>query len=527
MQLQESYRSHTSSTVRYVLYARKSSESEDRQVQSIGDQVHALKELSVKLGLRIVGETTESKSAKDPGNRPGFYGVLEKIKRGEADGILCWNISRLSRNSIDSGQISHMLQKGEIQSIRTIDREYLPEDNVLLLAVESGFANQYVIDLRKYVKRGLYSKAEKGWYPGKPPPGYKNNKETREIDVDEKTFPLVREGWDMLLTGSYGVPQVYERLGSTGVLGVARSNAYKLFSNPFYCGLFKYGGSLYKGNHTPMVREDEFERVQVLLGKPGRIRPQSNEFAFTGLIRCGRCGCMVTATRKIKHYRTTGRTGVYTYYHCTRNKGCPWSAVREERIEEKVSEVLNRLRFDKRFVPYLKHVVGRIAKERPSKSVIAERERDDALKELKAKKERLLELRIAGELEASEFASYKSKLRDEQMQILAQEAREGNKLARTNEALERIVWFADTAYTDFCNGDEKTRRGVVVALSDSITLNGKELDIQLDPILTKLAEFEPPENLSGQVQNDLSADEKSLLYRREDSNLHALACTGS
>src|SRR3989338_9769430 len=86
----------------YCLYARKSSESDDRQVQSIDDQIDRLKKLANARRLKIKKVLTESKSAKKPYNRPVFTDMMDRIKKGEASGILCWQFNRLSRNSIDS-----------------------------------------------------------------------------------------------------------------------------------------------------------------------------------------------------------------------------------------------------------------------------------------------------------------------------------------------------------------------------------------------------------------------------------------
>src|SRR3990170_7700459 len=124
--------------IKYFLYARKSSESEDRQVQSIDDQINRLKKFASDLNLNIKKTYTEAKSAKKPNNRPLFDEMIQRIENGDADGILCWQINRLSRNPIDSGKISWLLQQGILKSIQTIDRQYLPEDNVLLFAVEAG-----------------------------------------------------------------------------------------------------------------------------------------------------------------------------------------------------------------------------------------------------------------------------------------------------------------------------------------------------------------------------------------------------
>ena len=90
---------------------------------------------------------------------------MRRIEDGEASGILCWQINRLSRNPIDSGKLSWLLQRGVLKSIQTIDRQYLPDDNVLLFNVESGMANQFIIDLRKNTKRGVEGKLQRGWLP--------------------------------------------------------------------------------------------------------------------------------------------------------------------------------------------------------------------------------------------------------------------------------------------------------------------------------------------------------------------------
>jgi DNA invertase Pin-like site-specific DNA recombinase len=91
---------NTEEKIVYFLYARKSSESEDRQVQSIEDQTKRMKDLAKSLGITIKEVLTEAKTAKKPYCRPVFTEMLERIEKGEAQGILCWQINRLSRNPI-------------------------------------------------------------------------------------------------------------------------------------------------------------------------------------------------------------------------------------------------------------------------------------------------------------------------------------------------------------------------------------------------------------------------------------------
>ena len=97
--------------IKYFLYARKSSESEDRQVASIQSQIDVLKDVAKREDLEIIDVLFESKSAKAPG-RPVFNQMINRINKGEAEGIICWKLDRLARNPVDGGSISWMLQGG-------------------------------------------------------------------------------------------------------------------------------------------------------------------------------------------------------------------------------------------------------------------------------------------------------------------------------------------------------------------------------------------------------------------------------
>lgn len=87
-----------------------------------------------------------------------------------------WDLSRCSRNPVDSGTLSWFLQKEKLKAIVTPHRIYQSQDNVLLLNIEFGQANQFLRDLSKNVKRGLSTKLSKGWRPGVAPEGYLNDK---------------------------------------------------------------------------------------------------------------------------------------------------------------------------------------------------------------------------------------------------------------------------------------------------------------------------------------------------------------
>ncbi|MDO8591200.1 MAG: recombinase family protein, partial [bacterium] len=98
---------------KYFLYARKSTDVEDKQVLSIESQLAELRTLAKHENLSISDEFIEKRSAKMPG-RPIFNDMLSRIQTGEAQGIICWKIDRLARNPVDGGQIQWLLQQGVI-----------------------------------------------------------------------------------------------------------------------------------------------------------------------------------------------------------------------------------------------------------------------------------------------------------------------------------------------------------------------------------------------------------------------------
>src|SRR5438105_7108185 len=89
----------------YCLYARKSSESDERQAMSIDSQIKEMMALAKRDGLNVVKTLQESFSAKESSKRPIFGQILTELRAREYDGILTWAPDRLSRNAGDLGSL--------------------------------------------------------------------------------------------------------------------------------------------------------------------------------------------------------------------------------------------------------------------------------------------------------------------------------------------------------------------------------------------------------------------------------------
>ena len=272
-----------------ALYARKSTESDDRQAQSIDDQIRSMEAIARREGIRIDETYVEARSAKAPHTRPEFRRLTDDIEAGRVTRLVVWSMNRLSRNLVDGGLIAHLLQTGRLEWIRTSDRTYRPEDNALLLSIENGMATSFIQDLRKNVVRGMDGKADRGWRPGRAPLGYLNNPVTREIDPDPVRFPLVRRAWETLLLGGHTPSQIYHLMVVAGltskgsrqrVLPLTAGVVYAMFSNPFYKGSFLYKGEERHGKHRPVVTREEFDATQRILGRGTLRRKRKNDFDY-------------------------------------------------------------------------------------------------------------------------------------------------------------------------------------------------------------------------------------------------------
>lgn len=540
-----SYQTTEPRATRFFLYARKSTESDDRQIQSIEDQVSRMSEQAKSLGYRVVRTYREAKSAKKPGIRPMFDDMIRRIEKGEADGIMCWQNNRLARNPVDSGQISWLLQQGIIKEIRTSDKSYFPSDNVLVFAVESGVSNQFILDLSKNVRRGIQGKLERGEWPGVAPIGYINKLDDHTVVPDPDRYPIIRRAWDLYLTGSHTVPSVLKKLNGewgfrtikrkrSGGHPIASSGLYSLFTNPFYKGTILHQGVEYLGKHQPMVNSAEFERAQILLGRKSFSRHRKNNFAFTGFIRCGECGCLITAQKKHKIIKDSGEVRFYTYYACTRKKTsvtCSQkSAVRMERLESQVVTMLDRITILPQFRDWALETLRQTNEaevEQRNKILLSQQQNLTATRN---KLDTLLDMRLRDLLDDQQYNEKKAELQKNISTL--QQAIDGtdDRAEQWLKTTEQVFYFATNARQNFLNGTPETKKSILMALGQNPTLTDGILEIQpnkwLQPIiddypaLEKVYRTSEPRNTTAKTQRN--ADLQTVISSwqgRKDSNL--------
>ena len=335
---------------KYFLYARKSTDVEDKQVLSIEAQLVELRAYAKQEGLQIVDELVEKQSAKVP-SRPVFGTMLKRIENGEANGILAWHPDRLARNSIDGGQIVYLLDQNLLTALKfpTFWFENTSQGK-FMLSIAFGQSKYYVDNLSENTKRGLRQKVRRGEYPSHAPLGYINDLRTKSIVVDKRRSPLVVEAFELYAKGDQRLEDIANFFASKGIITSGGKHLKKdqikhMLTNPFYYGHFRYVGELYEGKHTPIMTKKLFDKVKVVLELRGRPRKtkHNNPKVFCGLLRCGSCNLMITGETRTKHQKN-GNTHHYVYYHCTKKRKdikCLEPHIRQEELDSQLSSLLN------------------------------------------------------------------------------------------------------------------------------------------------------------------------------------------
>jgi len=498
---------------RYFLYARKSSESEDKQVASVPSQIEELRKLAREMNLNIVEIFTEEKSAKAPG-RPVFSQMIGAIHKGQAEGIICWKLDRLARNPIDGGTISWMLQQAIIRHIQTFQRGYLPTDNVLMMNLEFGMANQFILDLSVNTRRGQRSRVQQGWLPHKPPIGYLNNRYNQPdkppIYPDPFSFPVMKKLWKTLIEKQCSIEKLFDIAKETGLKAdkafvISRRNFYLLFRNPFYCGSIIWDNEVYPGKHEPMITKAEFNLAQRIIDGRSFPKTQDHVFAFTGLMRCGECGAFITAEEKTKHQKN-GNTHHYTYYRCTRRikRDCSEPPIRSDELERQILEVLGKITIPVQFREWaVKQLKEEQSKESIDRDKITQAYRihlDACAKKLDA----LFNMRLNEEVSAEEYIGKKNALMKEKQKYEDLIADTQDRIETWLKRAEDTFAFAETAQKRFETGTLEDKRQILSCLGSNLVLTNKRLRIHVEKSLALFQEVAPDvQNLHKRLERRL------------------------
>ncbi len=403
---------------KYILYARKSTDVEDKQVLSIEAQLVELQAYAKNENLQIIDELIEKQSAKVPG-RPIFGDMLKRIENGEANGIIAWHPDRLARNSIDGGRIVYLLDQTHLSSLKfpTFWFENTSQGK-FMLSIAFGQSKYYIDNLSENTKRGLRQKVRRGECPGVAPFGYINDVRTRTIVIAKRNAPIVKQAFELYASGDQRLEDIANFFASKGVVSrggklLHKDRIKQMLTNPFYYGHFRYVGEVYEGKHTPIVTKKLFDSIQATLAKRGHRRKSINEpQALCGLLSCGACNMAITAEKKIKHQKN-GNVHEYVYYRCTRkNKAikCREPAITELDLAAQLSDILHSYAMPKSWASHLEEMLADDEKKANQSSGVFITDAQNKVSNLQSKLQRLLDSYLDQDIDQTTYKAKQTEL---------------------------------------------------------------------------------------------------------------------
>jgi len=473
---------------KYFIYTRKSSEESTKQVQSLETQERYCFELAKNNNLAIVDILKESKSAMDDGNRPVFDLLIERIKKGDGNGVIVVDIDRLARNLVEAGFLYKMMETGMLKEIRTLNKTFSDTADLFYMGFEFLRATQYSRDLSEKVKRGVKTKLLNGEYPSYAPTGYVNADKT--IVPDPIRAPFIKRAYELYSTNEYSEKEIVNILYKEGFrtrVGknkVAKSVIHRILTDPVYRGDIRRCGVIYKGKHDPIVSRELFQRVQDVLSGKNRSKKHTHSFLYRGYMECAVCGCKLTATKKGEKY---------SYYYCTNGKGlCKQHKdyMGESHIEGLMSKLMASVITDKNLADLSLESYGQELLKQGSNHITVKNTLDRQLKTVETKISNLLDVYIEGGIDKTSYDKKHNALKSEKLLIEEQLNKLPNVTAEsTLEKLRNLKKYCYDLQKMFDGGDDDIKSDLLKSvLWKTYIQDSKIASVQYNMPYKRLAE---------------------------------------
>lgn len=497
--------------LRYAVYIRKSTEEAERQVLSLDSQRDKIVERFGDLNI-VTWIEPESKSAFEPDKRPLFKELLAMVDAGKIDSIIAWHPDRLSRNEVDASAITWRIRQGKIKDLKFASGfsfDNTPE-SMMMLQMTMSQSQYFSAKLSKDVKRGNATKRQQGGLTGIAPAGYLNERikvsgggrGQATVVKDPERFDLIRKAFDLFLTGEYSVQALRKIMNKEwgyqtpntkrkGDRTISRSSLYNILRNVRYAGLVPdpfNPEKFYDANFPAMITQDEYDRVQTLLGDKGKPRLASTkQFALRGFIRCAACGLTITAEHKIK-IQKNGNRHEYTYYHCTgKNKECTQKSMREEKLWAMLLDLMNSYELHPKMYEWTMEALREFAGKEVAERNSVQDAQNKAITNTQAQLDKLLDLVTRGVIDDDAYKNKSVILKADLARLQEEQADISHRVKNWYEIVEQTFEKLTTVSEKFKHGDVAAKKDILLAIGQNPVLNNGVLEIEANKWLMPVA----------------------------------------
>jgi DNA invertase Pin-like site-specific DNA recombinase len=460
-----------------ILYARVSSREQEREGYSIPAQRKLLAAYARLHELDIRHEFIDVESAKNPG-RKEFGKMLRLLETDQSIRVvLVEKTDRLYRNRADALSFEELIETRGVEvhlvkEARVIGKNSRSQDK-FMHDIHVAVAKHYVENLRDEVKKGMREKAEQGFYPGRAPFGYRNNRLTPAVDVDETKASVLKRMFELYATGDYSLTTLKRAIFEQFGVRIPRSYLETVLKSSFYIGQFVWRGVIYNGKHTPLISRDLYQRVQEAFAGRNKPKYRKHNFAFAGLMRCSHDGCTVT---------TELQKGRYIYYRCSHGRGkCSLPYMREQDVAIRLGEVLKQIYVPEGIASQIVETLAtdsdRLAGDRSSVTASIQKH----LAAVRTRMDRIYEDKLDGKISDDFWNRKQSECRDReralQLQIERSEPRDQSQIL----TVKKIFELASSAYSLYLTRNS-TEQG---QLLKSVLLNCDTDGVNIWPVYKK------------------------------------------
>lgn len=322
----------------YASYVRVSTERQGELGASLGAQSDAVERYAFRHRLSITHCFVEIESAASRGRRE-FGDMLRRIRRGEFTGVIIHKIDRSARNLRDWAELGELIDSGVDVRFAHETLDLRSRGGRLTADIQAVVAADFIRNLREETRKGIVGRLQQGVSPFRPPLGYRGGGPGRLHIPDPATAPIVRHAFELYATGTLTLASLVDELSRVGLrsrLGrrIGVSSLAAILSNPFYIGTIRHqaGRTTYPGQHDPLISPELFAHVRRVRERRESPKRVVHDHVFRQTFRCDGCQRFLVGERQKSH----------TYYRC-HTRGCVPGSIREERFEDAVLLVLDRI----------------------------------------------------------------------------------------------------------------------------------------------------------------------------------------
>ncbi|MFZ5618506.1 MAG: recombinase family protein [Pseudomonadota bacterium] len=420
----------------------------------------------------VIAKWFEEKETAAKRGRPVFTKMVGELMRGNAAGLIVHKIDRSARNFADWAKIGDLSDAGIDIYFANENLDFRSRGGRLTADIQAVIAADYVRNLREECIKGIYGRLKQGLYPFGAPLGYLDNGGGKPKTIDPVKGPLIRTLFELYAAGNYSqaalVPEMHRRgLRNRADGTVTKTGIEEILRNPFYIGIIriKRTGETFSGAHKPLISQALFDQVTAVRKGREIKKVTKHNHRYHGLFRCGECRRGMIPELQKGH----------VYYRC-QTTACPTRTVREEVIEQAITDALQRYT--------LTGAQAASLRERFAAALDAEDQYaaatniDFEMAKLDERLSRLTDKLLDGVLDDDAFSQKKAEILHEQARWRETNARRAQKSERQRR-FEQFLELAKNLYLSFGIAGTEQKREIAKLAFSNRSVRGK--NVYLEP----------------------------------------------